>query len=63
MNIQHIVWRFAKHKPDQYRLLDVRHNIMKNLILGDCQHLIKFILFGDEETAKVHIKDIKLITS
>src|SRR6185312_472841 len=47
--IQHIIWRFVKHKPDQYRLLDVRHNIMKNLILGDCDHLIKFILFGDEE--------------
>ena len=48
--INHIVWRFVKHKPDQYKLLDVQHNVMKNLILGDCDHLIKFILFGDEES-------------
>src|SRR6266498_2265951 len=48
--IRHMVWRFAKHEPQNFRLLDVRHNIMKNLILGDCNHLIKFILFGDEET-------------
>ncbi len=47
--IRHMVWRFAKHEPQNFKLLDVRHNIMKNLILGDCNHLIKFILFGDEE--------------
>src|SRR5436190_21856730 len=46
--ISHIVWRFIRYKPDEYRLLDVRHNVMKNLILGDCDHLIKFILFGNE---------------
>ena len=28
-------------------MLDVRHNVVKHLILGDCDHLIKFILFGD----------------
>ncbi|CAI2171922.1 12733_t:CDS:10 [Funneliformis geosporum] len=49
MYINHIVWRYINHKPDQYRLLDVRHNVMKNLILGDCDHLIKFILFGSKE--------------
>src|SRR6266498_5502443 len=49
---KHIVWRFAKHEPQNFRLLDVRHNIMKNLILGDCNHLIKFILFGDKETVE-----------
>ena len=26
---------------------------MKSLILGDCDHLIKFILFGDEETDEI----------
>jgi hypothetical protein len=25
---------------------------MKSLILGDCEHLIKFILFGDEDTTE-----------
>ncbi|CAI2171840.1 19309_t:CDS:10 [Funneliformis geosporum] len=47
MYINHIVWRYIIQKPDQYRLLDVRHNVMKNLILGDCDLLIKFILFGN----------------
>ena len=48
MYIEHIIWRFIKHQPEDYKLLDVRHNVMKNLILGDCNHLIKFILFGDD---------------
>ncbi|POG75676.1 hypothetical protein GLOIN_2v1475226 [Rhizophagus irregularis DAOM 181602=DAOM 197198] len=50
--IRHIVWRFAKHEPENFKLLDVRHNVMKSLILSDCNHLIKFILFGDEETVE-----------
>jgi len=49
MYINHIIWRFVDHNPDQFRLLDVRHNVMKNLILGDCDHLIKYILFGNDE--------------
>src|SRR5688500_18142319 len=49
MYINHIIWKFVEHKPDQYRMLDVRHDIMKNLILGDCDDLIKFILFGNEK--------------
>ncbi|CAG8453561.1 13580_t:CDS:10 [Rhizophagus irregularis] len=32
--INHIIWRFIKYKPDDFRLLDVRRNVMKNLILG-----------------------------
>ncbi|RGB26855.1 hypothetical protein C1646_769875 [Rhizophagus diaphanus] len=47
--INRIIWRFVKYKPDDFRLLDVRRNVMKNLILGDCDHLIKFILFGDND--------------
>ncbi|PKK71654.1 hypothetical protein RhiirC2_827542 [Rhizophagus irregularis] len=47
--IEHIIWKFAKYEPENFRLLDVRYNVMKNLILGDCDYLIKFILFGDEE--------------
>jgi hypothetical protein len=50
--IKHIVWRFAKLEPENFKLLDVRYNVMKNLILGDCEHLIKFILFGNEETTE-----------
>ncbi|RIA86147.1 hypothetical protein C1645_807927 [Glomus cerebriforme] len=49
MYIKHIVWRFAKHKPEEFKLLDIRHNVMKNLILGDCSYLIKLILFGDKK--------------
>src|ERR1043165_5267706 len=48
--IRRIVWKYAKYEPENFKLLDVRHNVMKNLILGDCDHLIKFILFGDEES-------------
>ncbi|GBB88710.1 hypothetical protein RclHR1_15290001 [Rhizophagus clarus] len=47
--IRHIIWRFIDHYPDQYRLLDVRHNVMKSLILADCDHLIKYILFGNDK--------------
>ena len=50
--IEHIVWRFAKYEPENFRMLDIRYNLMKSLILGDCDRLIKFILFGYEETAK-----------
>jgi hypothetical protein len=49
--IKHIVWRFAKHEPENFKLLDVRYNVMKSLILSDCDHLIKFILFGEDEDA------------
>ena len=51
--ISHIIWRFIKYKPKEYKLLDTRHNVMKNLILGDCDYLIKFILFGSEKDKKL----------
>jgi len=50
--IEYIVWRYAKHDPENFNLLDVRHNVMKSLILSDCDRLIKFVLFGDEATAE-----------
>src|SRR6266498_4617152 len=56
--IKHIVWRYAKYEPENFNLLDVRHNVMKNLILGDCDHLIKFILFGDEESVCNEIVEV-----
>ncbi|RIA86143.1 hypothetical protein C1645_829709 [Glomus cerebriforme] len=60
--INHIIWRFIIYKPDEYRLLDVRHNVMKNLILGDCDHLIKFILFGDDEENNKNCNSDQFIT-
>ncbi|CAB4493390.1 unnamed protein product [Rhizophagus irregularis] len=47
--IELIVWKFAKLEPQNFRLLDIRHNIMKSLILSDCDDLIKYVLFGNEE--------------
>ena len=44
-----MIWKFVKRNPEQFNLLDVRYNLMKSLILGDCDYLIRFILFGDEE--------------
>ncbi|CAI2180204.1 9220_t:CDS:10 [Funneliformis geosporum] len=44
--IYHIISRFAAKRPQRYRLLDVRYHVMKNLILGDCDHLIHYLLFG-----------------
>ena len=32
--------------------MDVRHNVLKHLILGDCTNLIKYILFGDDDNSK-----------
>jgi len=61
MYINHIIWRFIEHNPQEYRLLEFRHNVMKNLILGDCVHLIRFILFGNKENCKVrHIPRNKM---
>ncbi|CAI2180737.1 14836_t:CDS:2, partial [Funneliformis geosporum] len=46
--INHIISRFASKRPQRYRLLDVRYNVMKNLIFGDCNHLIHYLLFGSD---------------
>ncbi|CAG8460788.1 5186_t:CDS:2 [Rhizophagus irregularis] len=61
--IKHIVWKFVKYEPQNFKLLDVRYNIMKNLILGDCDNLIKFILFGDDKIYKNKNKEIGHIPS
>ena len=57
--IKYIIWRFAKHEPENFKLLDIRYNVMKILILGNCDDLIKFILFGDEETEKERYENEK----
>ncbi|PKC01166.1 hypothetical protein RhiirA5_427142 [Rhizophagus irregularis] len=61
--IKHIIWKFVKYEPQNIKLLDVRYNIMKNLIIGDCDDLIKFILFGDDKTFRNKNKDIVHIPS
>ena len=45
MYIEHIVWRFVKHRPEEYRLLDVRHNVMKNFII---KHIPRSVLWKKE---------------
>jgi hypothetical protein len=57
--IKHIVWRFAKYNPEQFKLLDFRYDLMKSLILGDCDHLIKFILFGCENFSEEKENEFK----
>ena len=59
--IKHIVWRYVKHEPENFRLFNIRRNIMKSLILSDCDHLIKFILFGDEETDEKKVNEKRYI--
>ena len=57
--IKHVVWKFVKNEPEQFKLLDVRHNVMKNLILGDCVDLIRFILFGCKNSIKEEKDKVK----
>ncbi len=59
--IKHIVWRFAKHEPENFKLMDVRHNVMKSLILSDCNRLIKFILFGETVENEIVYNELRHI--
>ncbi|CAG8590670.1 2898_t:CDS:10 [Funneliformis caledonium] len=52
-----IIWRFIKKRPEVWRLMDIRFNVMANLIRGGACYLIKFILFGDDND--LIIKDKK----
>src|SRR5437764_11560271 len=47
--ISYIIWRFIKNKPDIWRLIDVRYDIMAKIIIGGSLTLVKYILFGDEK--------------
>ncbi len=61
-NTNRIVWRFVKKKPDIFKMMDVRYNVMSSLIRGGCNYLIKFILFGEmstEEKAEKKSKKVK----
>ncbi|POG71368.1 hypothetical protein GLOIN_2v1774943 [Rhizophagus irregularis DAOM 181602=DAOM 197198] len=50
---QKIWWQVDTYKADACKALEFinmhfQHNVIKNLILGDCDHLTKYILFGND---------------
>jgi hypothetical protein len=45
--ISYIIWRFIEHKPNIWRLMDARFDIMAKIIIGGSNTLVKYILFGD----------------
>jgi len=47
--ITKIIWRFVENKPEMWRLMEVRYDVMSHLVKGGANSLIKFILFGKEE--------------
>ncbi|CAG8716744.1 12529_t:CDS:10 [Rhizophagus irregularis] len=58
--ISYIIWRFIKNKPNIWRLMDVRFDIMAKVIIGGSNTLIKYILFGDgkDKNWNLHIPKI-----
>ncbi|CAG8467528.1 19860_t:CDS:10 [Rhizophagus irregularis] len=59
-NTNRIVWRFVKKKPEIFKLMDVRYNVMSYLIRGGCNYLIKFILFDFHKNKQIlHIPKAK----
>jgi hypothetical protein len=57
---EHIIYTissFIKHKPDIWRLMDARFNVMAKIIIGGSNALVKYILFGDgsERNPNLHI--------
>ncbi|GBB99153.1 hypothetical protein RclHR1_03430014 [Rhizophagus clarus] len=59
--ISYIIWRFIKNKPNIWRLMDMRYDIMAKIIIGGSHTLVKYILFGDgnEEDRNLHIPKLK----
>ena len=45
--ITYIIWRFIKHEPDIWRLMDSRFDVMAKIIIGGSNALVKYILFGE----------------
>jgi hypothetical protein len=55
-----VIWRFIKKKPDIWKLIDVRYDVMKNIIIGGSTFLVKYILFGEKEKdLHLHVPQIK----
>ncbi|GES86409.1 hypothetical protein GLOIN_2v865196 [Rhizophagus clarus] len=59
-HISYIIWRFIKNKPDIWRLMDARFDIMAKIIIGGSHTLVKYILFGDgTRNLDLHIPRLK----
>ena len=57
--ITYIIWRFIKHEPDIWRLMDSRFDVMAKIIIGGSNMLVKYILFGDENR-NLHVPRLPL---
>uniref|UniRef100_U9TLX0 Ion transport domain-containing protein n=1 Tax=Rhizophagus irregularis (strain DAOM 181602 / DAOM 197198 / MUCL 43194) TaxID=747089 RepID=U9TLX0_RHIID len=55
-----IIYNIIIKKPNLWRLLDVRYNLMENLIYNQSNDIIKFILNSTEETKKNAKRNQKL---
>src|SRR5947207_1728265 len=55
--ITYIIWRFIKNKPDIWRLMDARFDVMAKIIIGGSNALVKYILFGDgsDKNRNLHV--------
>ncbi|PKK75433.1 hypothetical protein RhiirC2_817778 [Rhizophagus irregularis] len=53
-----VIWRFIKKNPVVWKLIDVRYDVMRNIIIGGSTFLVKYILFGEKDT-HLHIPQIK----
>src|SRR5207248_3978455 len=42
-----LVWKFIDNKPEMWKLMGVRYDVMSNLVMSDSNSLIKYILFGN----------------
>ncbi|CAI2186997.1 17156_t:CDS:2, partial [Funneliformis geosporum] len=47
-----LIWKFIKKKQETWKLLDVRYNVMSDVIIGASTFLIKFILLDEIENNK-----------
>ncbi|RIA94098.1 hypothetical protein C1645_866204 [Glomus cerebriforme] len=58
--ISYIIWRFIKNKPNTWRLMDIRYDIMAKIIIGGSNTLVRYILFGDgkEKNWNLHVPRI-----
>src|SRR5436309_14755712 len=59
VRITYIIWRFIKHEPDIWRLMDARFDVMAKIIIGGSNMLVKYILFGDENR-NLHVPRLPL---
>ncbi|CAI2169996.1 14158_t:CDS:10 [Funneliformis geosporum] len=48
-NISAMIWKFIKNYPDIWRMMDIRYNLMKKIIISGSNPLIKNILFGEHK--------------